>query len=282
MDADRTAPAQHPTDPSASSPSAPDGPASHARRASSFGTQAAAYAEHRPDYPEAGVRWGLQPAVERHGGPGGVLTVLDLGAGTGKLTATLVALGHAVTAVEPDPAMLDELRRQVPAATALAGGAERIPLPDASVDAVVAGQAFHWFDQDRALPEIARVLRPGGCLAAVWNGDDDRVPWIAGLTGATLGRTTRSQWQPEGFVAPHPAFAPVEQTEFPHRQRRTRDSLVATIATHSSMLVLEPDARAAALARVRDYLHSRPETAGGTFDLELVTRVERCVRLPAA
>ena len=140
---------------------------------SSFGAAATAYAEHRPDYAQAAVRWALEPA------PG--LRVLDLGAGTGKLTATLVELGAEVIAVEPDPAMLTELRRALPAVRALPGSAEAIPLPDASVDAVVAGNAMHWFDMAVAGPEIARVLDPGGILAGLWNVLDDRIDWVAGL-----------------------------------------------------------------------------------------------------
>jgi ubiquinone/menaquinone biosynthesis C-methylase UbiE len=118
--------------------------------ASAFGAAAVAYAEHRPDYAPAAVRWALEPAR----GP----RVLDIGAGTGKLTGTLVELGIDVIAVEPDPAMLTELRRALPAVRALPGSAEAIPLPDASVDAVLAGNALHWFDMDVAGPEIARVL----------------------------------------------------------------------------------------------------------------------------
>src|SRR5262249_54933891 len=128
---------------------------------SSFGTAAGAYAEHRPDYAQAAVSWALETAP----GP----RVLDLGAGTGKLTGTLVALGVDVVAVEPDPAMLAELHRSLPAVRALPGSAESIPLPDASVDAVLSGNAMHWFDMDLAGPEIARVLAPGGVLAGLWN-----------------------------------------------------------------------------------------------------------------
>ena len=123
----------------------------------SFGAAAAAYAEHRPDYARAAVRW----ALERAPGP----RVLDLGAGTGKLTAVMAALGADVIAVEPDPAMLAELRRALPDVRALPGRAEAIPLPDASVDAVLVGDALHWFDMAVAGPEIARVLVPGGILA---------------------------------------------------------------------------------------------------------------------
>src|SRR4051794_24136233 len=119
-------------------------------RARSFGSQASDYAEHRPDYPVDGIRWALAGAA------GEPRAVLDLAAGTGKLTAGLIALGLAVTAVEPDAGMLAELSRRIPGVPVLEGTAERIPLPDSSVDAVLVGQAFHWFDVPKALTEIAR------------------------------------------------------------------------------------------------------------------------------
>ena len=103
--------------------------------------------------------WALERAPGRR--------VLDLGAGTGKLTGTLLTLGAEVVAVEPDPAMLGELRGALPAVRALSGSAETLPLPDESIDAVLAGNALHWFDMDVAGPEIARVLRPGGVLAGL-------------------------------------------------------------------------------------------------------------------
>jgi len=253
----------------------PSDPALHARRASSFGAEAAAYAEHRPDYPQEGVRWALEPALSA---PDAALDVLDLGAGTGKLTAVLTGLGHRVTAVEPDPAMLAELRVRVPGVRALPGGAEDIPLPDASVDAVLVGQAFHWFDQEKALPEIARVLRPGGVLAGLWNSDDDRVEWIAELGRISRSRVSFVEWPATHGITAHSAFSPVESTHVPHHQRRTAESLVANVATHSSILVLEPGERDEVLNRVREFLASRPDTAAGSFDFPMITRVERCVR----
>ncbi|WP_329180057.1 class I SAM-dependent methyltransferase [Streptomyces sp. NBC_01477] len=246
----------------------------HARRAAAFGAAAAEYAEHRPDYPADAAAWALEPA-----GPG-PLHVLDLAAGTGKLSRPLVALGHRVTAVEPDEAMLAELRRHVPEATALAGSAERIPLPDASVDAVVVGQAIHWFDQAVALPEIARVLRPGGPLATLSNAEDEGVEWVAGLAKVSPTQASFTDWanRPGRRIEPHPAFSATENADFPHAQRRTAESLIATVATHSHILVMEPAEREAAKERIRAYLRSRPETCAGAFDLPLLTRVQRCVR----
>ncbi|MGW5434698.1 class I SAM-dependent methyltransferase [Streptomyces sp. NPDC004059] len=250
--------------------------------ASSFGAAAAAYAEHRPDYAHAAVRWALEPAP----GP----RVLDLGAGTGKLTATLVALGFEVIAVEPDPAMLAELRRSLPAVRALSGSAEAIPLPDASVDAVLAGNAMHWFDMAVAGPEIARVLAPGGILAGLWNVMDDQIEWVAGVAriggSAAVGpRDTPGSWRaetaemhlPKSGVATR--FGSPEQAEFPHGQRRTADTLAATIATRAGVLVMPEQEQEATLGRIRAFLASRPETAHGEFTLPMLTGVLRVRRL---
>ncbi|MCU7825997.1 class I SAM-dependent methyltransferase [Kitasatospora sp. DSM 101779] len=250
--------------------------------ASSFGAAAAAYAEHRPDYAQAAVRWALEPAP----GP----RVLDLGAGTGKLTAGLVALGAEVVAVEPDPAMLAELRRSLPDVRALRGNAEAIPLPDGSVDAVLAGNAMHWFDMAAAGPEIARVLAPGGVLAGLWNVVDDRVAWVAGLArvggSAAIGpRDTPAAWRAEtaGMHLPGTGgaarFGSPEQAEFVHGQRRTADSLVAALATRAGVLVMPERERESLLGRIRAFLANEPETAGGEFTLPMQTGVLRVHRL---
>src|SRR4051794_5391524 len=128
--------------------------------AHSFGGVAEAYERGRPTYPADAVRWllGEHP-----------LPVLELGAGTGKLTRVLTELGHDVHATDPDASMLKILEREVPGVPTAQASAEDIPLGDDSVDAVIAAQAFHWFDLDRALPEIARVLRPGGRACLLWN-----------------------------------------------------------------------------------------------------------------
>jgi ubiquinone/menaquinone biosynthesis C-methylase UbiE len=139
----------------------------HPTAEAGFSTAAEVYERARPGYPDEAVAW----VAERLGiGPG--RDVLDLAAGTGKLTRQLVPFGARIVAVEPIDAMRAELERAVPGIRAVSGTAEAIPLPDASVDAVTCAQAFHWFRPDEAVREIRRVLRPGGGLALLWNGRD--------------------------------------------------------------------------------------------------------------
>ena len=253
------------------------------RHGSSFGAAATAYAEHRPDYAEAAVRWALEPVSARR-----PLRVVDVGAGTGKLTATLLRLGAEVTAVEPDEQMLAELRRAMPGVRSVPGSAETLPLPDASADAVLAAQAMHWFDMDRAMPEIARVLTPGGVVAGLWNVDDDRVGWVAELAVMSKRKasTTLLRWRGGADQAAYHRmtaaaaglFRDGQTREFGHGQPRTADSLLATIATHSHLLVMNEAERIALLARVSDFLHTRPETSDGEFTLPMVTVALRAVR----
>jgi len=142
-------------------------------RANSFGPAAELYDRVRPSYPSEAIEWALSPLGA------GAWRVMDVGAGTGIMTRQLVALGHEVIAVEPDEQMRARLAQTTLVATPLAGRAEAIPLPDASVDGAVAAQAYHWFDRDRAHEELARVIRPGGVFAAVWNTRDEAEPWVA-------------------------------------------------------------------------------------------------------
>jgi len=147
---------------------------------------------------------------------------------------------------------------------------------------------MHWFDLSRAIPEIARVLAPGGVLAALWNVDDDRVGWVATLAEISKGKSnvTLQRWrdrvgrirQEHLAAAGSGLFEAPEVGEFAHGQRRTADLLVETIGTHSNLLVLEDHDRDQLLAEVRDFLHARPETATGEFVLPMVTAVLRAVR----
>ncbi len=269
---------------------APLADSEHARRAASFGAAATAYATHRPDYPAAAIRWALEPVTRP---PGHQIRILDLGAGTGKLTAQLASMTlgtgqPGVVAVEPDPDMLAELRRRLPGVTAAAGRAEAIPLPGQSVDAVLAGQAAHWFDLDRAMPEIARVLAPGGVFAGLWNTDDDRADWVAALHRAAgrkqvVAMTSFSEEDEDGISGwlrgpGGQLFWPPEISGFAHGQVRTADSLIETMRTHSMFLIMEPDEREAALSAVRGYLAATPQTASGEFTFPMWTLTQRTVR----
>jgi SAM-dependent methyltransferase len=186
--------------------------------------------------------------------------------------------------------MLTELVRALPAVRAVPGKAEAIPLPDASVDAVLAGHALHWFDMAVAGTEIARVLAPGGILAGLWNVIDDRVDWVAGLRrvggSAAIGpRDTLSSWSAATADVHLPGngqvsrFGLSEQAMFPHPQRHTVDSLVAKIATHAGLLVMSEQERDATLGRIRAFLASRSETACGEFILPTFTAVLRVRQL---
>lgn len=149
----------------------------HAAARDGFGADAAAYARGRPDYPGALLGW-----LEADVGAGRGKAVLDLGAGTGKFTRLLVQAGAVVTAVEPVVAMREALRANLQGVRTLAGTAEALPLEDASMDAVVCAQAFHWFATEAALAQIRRVLKPGGRLGLVWNVRDETIDWVAAIT----------------------------------------------------------------------------------------------------
>jgi SAM-dependent methyltransferase len=229
-----------------------------AERSRAFGPVAAAYERGRPGYPDEAVRW----AVGRNSG-----TVLDLGAGTGKLTRTLAALGYDTIAVEPDDAMRAVIRETSPSTRALSGWAELIPLPAASVDAVVVAQAWHWFDHARAAAEVARVVRPGGHVALLYNIRDERIPWVARFAGAT-GERFGAASEPLEFdgVRRTPGFGAVENREFDHVERLSIDDLVALARSFSFVALLPDDERRQVVSTVeaigRGAAHS-----GGLIDL---------------
>ena len=250
--------------------------------ASSFGAEAALYAQHRPDYAPAAIDWALETAPGRR--------ILDLGAGTGKLTAALLARGGEVVAVEPDARMRNELHRALPDVRALAGSAEDIPLPDGAVDVVVAGNALHWFDMERAGPEIARVLAPGGALAGLWNLFDTRVDWVGGLARIVGAEAIGPRDTPVGWPAATANllapgwpglghFDALASARFTHGQRRTADALVATLATKAAMVLLPRAERFERLERVAAYLADQPETAADEFVLPMLTAVLRVRRI---
>jgi SAM-dependent methyltransferase len=239
-------------------------------QAASFDRAADVYERARPEYPEAAVDWLL---------PAGAATVLDLGAGTGKLTRALAARGLEVFAVDPAPKMLDELRRAVPGATVSLGTAEDIPLPDASVDAIVVGQAWHWVDQARALPSVARVLRPGGTLGLVWNLRDERVPWVERLT--TVMHPAEGEIFMETGRIDRGPFGDLESANFEWSLEFSRDGLLDLLRSRSYFITAPEAEKASILTAVNDLLDSDPDVGGQTsWTMPYVTRAFRMV-LPA-
>jgi SAM-dependent methyltransferase len=218
-------------------------------------TAADVYERGRPDYPAAAVARIASTLGVRPGS-----TVLDLAAGTGKLTRLLVPSGANVLAVEPVPEMRLELERRVPGIAVLAGTAERIPLTDGYVDTVTVGQAFHWFDADVALREIHRVLRTGGGLALIWNARDERDPLQAALSaiidpleGDTPRRKHRD-WKT--LLAGSGLFERTERVLFDYAQPVDEQSLVERVTSISFIASAPARVRAEVEERVREVARS--------------------------
>jgi SAM-dependent methyltransferase len=209
------------------------------------------YERARPGYPEVAVAH-----LEATCRIGKGTRVLDLAAGTGKITRLLQGDGAVCVAVEPSPSMREVFARTVPGVAIAGGTAEMIPLADASVDAVVVAQAFHWFDPERALPEIVRVLRPGGWLALIWNERDETDPAVAELV--KISKWDTCQPYPAGTdfgktIDKSNLFGPVERTKFPWVQSLDLESFVDQVATRSYVQVLPEPERDALLANVEAF-----------------------------
>ncbi|WP_163765007.1 class I SAM-dependent methyltransferase [Mycolicibacterium parafortuitum] len=221
------------------------------RRSLSFGAEAAAYERGRPSYPPEAINWLL---------PDGAHDVLDLGAGTGKLTTRLVERGLDVVAVDPIPEMLELLSSSLPDTPALLGTAEDIPLPDNSVDTVLVAQAWHWFDESRAVKEIARVLRPGGRLGLVWNNRDERSGWVKDL-GNIIGHEVDPWSQSVQLPAP---FADVERHQVEWTSYLTPQALIDLVASRSYCITSPERVRTRTLDRVRELLATHPALANSS------------------
>lgn len=217
-------------------------------RSLSFGSQAAAYERGRPSYPPEAVDWLLQP---------GASDVLDLGAGTGKLTTRLVERGLNVVAVDPIAEMLDVLRSTLPDTPALLGTAERIPLPDDSVDAVLVAQAWHWVDPEKAVPEVARVLRPGGRLGLLWNVRDERLGWVKEF-GRIVG--LEHDWANATVELPAP-FTDVQTHRVEWTNYITPQALIDYVASRSYCITSPAEVRTRTLDQVRELLATHPALA---------------------
>jgi SAM-dependent methyltransferase len=240
-----------------------------AERARSFGAAADVYERSRPGYPDDAVDW-LVPADAR--------TVLDLGAGTGKLTRALVARGLEVVAVEPLAEMRESLEAALPEVQALAGTAEEIPLPDASVDAITVAQAWHWVDPRRATAEAARVLRPGGTLGLIWNRRDERVDWVARLS-EVMGSGDAEVIELEGIEI-GPPFGPNERFVTEWERPMDVDLLVEMAASRSYVITATSRRRREILDGIRRLVETDPHL-GTEFDFPYRTYCFRAA-LPAA
>ena len=236
--------------------------------ASSFGAAADSYQRGRPHYPPSVVEWLV---------PRRATSVLDLGAGTGKLTRPLVEAGLKVTAVEPSQGMREQLAAAAPGAVILAGTAERIPLPDASVDAVVVAHAWHWFDPALAVPEVARVLVPGGSLSLVWNDRDESEPWMAAL-GAIMHRQAAQIIDTSPLLGP--PFGPPERMELRWQQQVTRQEVLDMVASRSYVISMPAPERAELLGEAAELLSEHPDLSGR----EEITMpyIARCTRVRLA
>lgn len=232
----------------------------HEAAAKGYERGAAAYEKGRPGYPPAAVE-----ALVRECAIGDATTVVDLGAGTGKFTAALFDHTSEVVAVEPVAAMRAAFAERFPGARIVDGTAEHVPLEDSTADVVTVAQAFHWFDPRPALDEIARILRPGGRLALIWNTRDVRIPWLAeinalmdGLAGdAPRFRSTDRTWRRP--IDDHPAFEALREAAFDHAVPGVDlETMRARVASTSYVSAMLEAAREAVLAQIERIIRDGP------------------------
>jgi SAM-dependent methyltransferase len=236
-----------------------------------FGTEAEVYEQARPSYPPDAVAWlgeslGIEPGRR----------VVDLAAGTGKLTRLLVPFGAGLVAIEPVAGMRAVLVRAVPGVPAVAATAEAIPVADASIDVITVAQAFHWFDHERAIAELRRALRVGGRVALLWNARDRSRPWVDAVWAIMDRVEKRAPWRDHESwrvddVTQWPGFDPFVGAEFRHEQPVTVDSVAARFASVSHVAVLPEPERAAVLDEVRAVAAAHAETDG---ELSIPYRVD--------
>lgn len=268
------------------------------KRGNSFGNAAETYDRTRPGYRKDALEWilGADPR-----------SVLDLGAGTGLLSRALAEFGHQVTAVEPDDGMRERLAETTPEVKVLPGRAESIPLPAESMDAVLVGHAYHWFTPEQAHEEAARVLRPGGVFATLWNLRDEGVPWSAELTTILRDEDTGTDRDTAAAIMLHGAlaalqsedgaglsgwlknpsfgdkFGPIEQNFFRNSSTHTVETLIELVRSRSYYLTAGAERQAELESQIRRLATEHPDLAGRKeFELQYVTVVFRAIRSGSA
>jgi len=229
---------------------------------SGFDREAVTYERARPSYPPECVDW-----LAEHLGIGPGRRVLDLAAGTGKLTRLLEPLGSRLVAAEPVAGMQAILHATSPEVAVLGCTAEELPFAAERLDAITVAQAFHWFDAAVALEEAARVLRPEGRLGLVWNARDRSRPHVDALWSIMDRVEKKAPWRVheewrESAFAETPFFGPMHEATFHHEQLLTVDEVVDRFRSVSHVAVLDADARTAVLDEVRATLAAHPDTAG--------------------
>ncbi len=254
-------------------------PPLHEAAAVGFEAAAATYVAGRPEYPEAALDWlvediGLEPGR----------VVVDLGAGTGKFTKLVVRTGASLIAVEPVAAMRDQLRKQFPDAEVREGRAEALPLEDASVDAIVCAQAFHWFATPEALAEFRRALKVGGRLGLIWNVRDESVGWVAKLTELLdryRGDTPRHESGRWRDAFPAEGFSPLTEQVFAHCHVGPPERVIVDRSMSTSFIAVLPrEEQEKVAAAVRKIIAGAPELAGReTVTFPYVTRAYACERV---
>jgi SAM-dependent methyltransferase len=245
----------------------------HDVAARGFDSGADVYERARPSYPPEAVAWLVE---HLRIGPG--TTVVDLAAGTGKLTRLLAPSGAALLAVEPVEGMRAQLRATQPDVPAAAATAEALPFRDAVLDGVTVAQAFHWFDADRAFTELARVLRPGGRVGLIWNARDRSVAWVDQLWAMMDRIERRAPWRDhdrwsDAALGDRPGFGALQAAMFRHEQPISPDGIVERFASVSHVAALPDAERRVVLDEIRAFLATNPDTAG-RGDLAIPYRVD--------
>jgi SAM-dependent methyltransferase len=231
------------------------------------------YEAARPSYPPEAVAWFVENLRIEPG-----RTVVDLAAGTGKLTRLLVPAGADMIAAEPVAGMRATFRHVLPNVPLLATTAEQLAFRDGSLDAVTIAQAFHWFDEDRAIAALARAVRVGGRVGLVWNARDRSVPWVDEVWSIMDRVEKRAPWRDhehwrDSALREMPGFGPLHSAEFRHEQTVTPAAMVQRVASVSHVAVLPHVERESVLDEVRAVLRTDPQTKGRA-ELQVPYRVD--------